>query len=99
LIDDLLPRWQDALMVARKISISMDETLIDEVQQAAEEAGMTVSAWIAEQARDRVRLLGLAKLVDDWQKEHGSFTREEIDAMHAEFDAAGVADNRPGRRT
>jgi hypothetical protein len=85
-------------MAARKISISMEEDLVDEVQHAAEDAGMTVSAWLAEQARERIRMLGLAKLVDEWQQEHGYFTREEIDAMHAEFDAAGVADHRPGRR-
>ncbi len=45
-------------MAARKISISMDEDLVDEVQQAAEAAGMTVSAWISEQARERIALLG-----------------------------------------
>ena len=84
-------------MTARKISISMDEDLVDEVQQAAEDAGMTVSAWIAQQAEDRIRLLGLAKLVDDWQKEHGYFTDEEMAEVHAELDAAGVVDNRPGR--
>lgn len=82
-------------MAARKLSISMDEDLVDEVQQAAEEAGMTVSAWLAEQARERVRLLGLAKLVDDWQKEHGYFSDEEMAGVHAELDSWGVADHRP----
>lgn len=87
-------------VAARKLSISMDEDLVDEVQRAAEEAGMSVSAWLAERARDQVRLLGLARLVDDWQKEHGYFTDEEMDETHAELDAWGVADHRlqrPGR--
>ncbi len=82
-------------MAARKISISMEEDLVDELQQAAEEAGMSVSAWIAEQVDHRIKVLGLLKLTDEWQQEHGSFTEEQMAEAHAWLDAAGVGDDRP----
>jgi hypothetical protein len=39
---------------------------------------MTVSAWMAEAARERLGLLGLAALVEEWEAEHGAFTEEEL---------------------
>lgn len=85
-------------MAARKISISMDEDLVDELQQAAEEAGMSVSAWIAEQVDHRIKVLGLLKLTDEWQQEHGAFTEEQMAEAHARLDRMGVGDDRPSRR-
>jgi hypothetical protein len=65
-------------MSARKYSASMDEQLLGEVTAAAELEGETVSAWLAQAARDRLALLGLGQLVDEWQREHGAFTDAEI---------------------
>ncbi|HXH56401.1 hypothetical protein [Iamia sp.] len=81
-------------MAARKYSASMDEHLLDEVQQTAEGEGLTVSAFLAQAAADRVALLGLQRLVDDYETEHGAFTDEELAHADALLDAAGVADNR-----
>ena len=82
-------------MAARKYSASMDENLLDEVQQAAAAAGMTVSAWLADVASERVKLLGLARVIEDWEAENGAFTEEELAEADARLDAAGVADHRP----
>jgi hypothetical protein len=67
-------------MVARKYSASMDEDLLDAVRAAAEDEDMTLSAWLAEVARERVALLGLQRILDEWQEEHGAFTEAELDA-------------------
>lgn len=63
---------------------------MDEVQRAAEEAGMTVSAWMADLARERAAVLGWTRLIDEWEEEHGAFTEEEIARADAELDAAGL---------
>jgi hypothetical protein len=57
----------------------MDPDLGEAVRRAADRAGMTVSAWIAQAAADRVRneLLGIA--LEQWAEEDGPFTDEELD--------------------
>jgi predicted flap endonuclease-1-like 5' DNA nuclease len=78
-------------MVARKYSASMDEQLLDEVAAAADAEGATMSAWLAQAARDRLALLGLGRVVDEWQREHGAFTDAEIAAA----ERAVAASERP----
>jgi uncharacterized protein (DUF1778 family) len=56
----------------------MDEDLLDAVRQAAEDEHVTLSAFLAEAARHRVALLGLGRLLDDWERENGAFTEEEL---------------------
>jgi hypothetical protein len=65
-------------VVAHKYSASMDEGLLDAVRQAAEDEDVTLSAFLAEAARERVALLGLGRLLDDWERENGAFTEEEL---------------------
>lgn len=67
-------------MTARKYSASMDEDLLDEVRAAAEDDEKTLSAWLADVARERVRLLALGRLLDEWEAENGAFTEEELAA-------------------
>lgn len=81
-------------MTVRKISISMDAELLDDVAREAEAEGLSVSAFLAALAEDRVALLGLRRLVDEYQAEHGAFTDEEKAEADAKLDAAGVPDNR-----
>jgi hypothetical protein len=56
----------------------MDEDLLAAVREAAEEEDVTLSAFLAEAARERVALLGLGRLLDDWERENGAFTEEEL---------------------
>lgn len=58
----------------------MDPDLGSAVRDAAERAGMSVSAWLAEAAADRLRndLLGAA--LDAWEAEDGPFADDELDA-------------------
>lgn len=65
-------------MVARKYSASMDEDLLAVVREAAEEEDQTLSAFLAEAARERVALLGLGRLLDEWERENGAFTQDEM---------------------
>lgn len=56
----------------------MDERLLAAVRQAADEEDVTLSAFLAEAARERVALLGLGRLLDEWERENGAFTEEEM---------------------
>lgn len=86
-------------MPAKKYSASMDDELLDEVALAAEAAGVTVSAWLTQAARDRLDLLGLQRLVADWQAEHGAFTQEELDEADRVVNEALAANDRQRRET
>lgn len=54
-------------MAIDKLSISLDESLAQIVRDAAAEENITVSAWLANAAQDRIRnrLLGLALEIDN----------------------------------
>ena len=79
---------------AKKYSASMDDELLDDVGLAAEAAGVTVSAWMAQAARDRLDILGLQQLVAEWEAEHGAFTQEQLDAADREIDEAFAENDR-----
>lgn len=75
-------------MVARKYSASMDEDLLDEVKRAADAEDMTLSAFLAEAARHRVRLLIGRQVLDEYERENGPFTEEELAEADAWLDSA-----------
>jgi hypothetical protein len=81
-------------VAVRKISISLDEDLHADVAREAEAEGLSVSAFLAALAEDRIALLGLRRLVDEYEAEHGAFTDEEKAEAQAKLDAAGVPDHR-----
>jgi hypothetical protein len=61
-----------------KMSISMDPQLGDDVRVAAERAGVSVSAWLAQAAVVRLRKQALAEFLSDWQTKHGKITAAEL---------------------
>ena len=62
-----------------RFSFTMNPNLGTAVREAAEHAGISVSAWLSKAAAERVRneLLGIA--LQRWQEEDGPFTEEELD--------------------
>jgi hypothetical protein len=75
-------------MATRKITITLDEQLVDAMSAAAREAGIPLSRMIASAAeRGMRRSIGLAA-VAEWEAEHGAFTPEELAAARAEMAAA-----------
>ena len=67
------------------MSISMDPALGDDIRAAAERAGMSVSAWLAQAAAGRLRSEALAELLSDWQATHGAITPAELAKARAEL--------------
>lgn len=72
-------------MVARKYSASMSEELLAGVREAARAEGVTVSAWIAAAVEDRLGLIGLERLIADWEAEHGEISEAEMAEAHRWF--------------
>jgi hypothetical protein len=65
-------------VAVEKMSISMDAELAEAIRQAAEDDGLSVSAWIARQVDRTIRMRRLDQLLEEYQAEHGAFTDEEL---------------------
>jgi predicted transcriptional regulator len=75
-------------MATRKVTITLDEDLVEAMARSARETGVPLSRMIASAAeREMRRRIGLAA-VAEWEAEHGAFTPEELAAARAEMAAA-----------
>jgi hypothetical protein len=68
-------------VAAEKYSASMDDVLLRDARADAQAAGLTLSAWLADAAADRLRLKALHHLVDEWEAEHGVISVAELDCL------------------
>jgi len=64
--------------VRKKRSISIPPDLDAEIAAAAEAAGMSYSAWVAETARKEFTIRAGLAAVSQYEAEHGGFTSAEI---------------------
>lgn len=75
-------------MATRKVTITLDENLVEAMSRTARETGVPLSRLIASAAeREMRRRIGLAA-VAEWEAEHGAFTPDELAAARAEMAAA-----------
>jgi len=75
-------------MATRKVTITLDDHLVEAMASLARAADVPLSRLIASAAeREMRRRIGLAA-VAEWEAEHGSFTPEELAAARAELAAA-----------
>ncbi len=70
-------------MTVAKLSVSFEPELAEAVKQAAEDEDETVSAWLAEAARQRVRHLMLGRYIAEMMEEHG-WTEADLEAAAEE---------------
>jgi hypothetical protein len=85
------------MAVRKKRSISIPPDLDAEIAAAAEAAGMSYSAWVAETARKEFTIRAGLAAVSQYETEHGSFTPAEI--AEADEWAASVTQSGEARRT
>lgn len=81
-------------MGVEKMSVSFELELGEAIRTSALGAGRSVSAWLAEAARDRLRLEALGQAVDAWEQEHGVLSDAELARAHADLDRAATASPR-----
>ncbi len=67
------------------MSVSIAPKLGDDIRAAAERAGLSVSAWLAQAATARLRWAALADFLSAWQSEHGPITPLELQKARAEL--------------
>jgi hypothetical protein len=75
-------------MATRKVTITLDDDLVDAIGAAARQAGVPLSRFIASAAEREMRLHIGRLVLAEWQAEHGAFTPEELAAARAEIAAA-----------
>jgi hypothetical protein len=66
------------MAVRKKRSISIPPELDAEIAAAAEDAGMSYSAWVAQTARKEFVIRAGLEAVSQYEAEHGAFTLDEI---------------------
>ena len=84
-------------MGVEKMSVSFELELGEGIRISARAAGQSVSAWLADAARDRLRLEALGDAVTAWGEEHGPLTETEVaKAEHLLQGAGGHASSGSG---
>src|SRR2546423_14123962 len=85
-------------MGVEKMSVSFDLDLGEAIRSSAAGEGRSVSAWLAEAARDRLRLEALGDAVAAWEERFGPLTAAEGGEADPRLDQPGAAGGpkRPG---
>jgi hypothetical protein len=92
--------YRETMAVRKKRSISLPPDLDDQIAAAADQAGMTYSAWLAATARREFTLRAGLAAVTDYEREHGPFTPAELaDADQWAATALGHPGTAPARKT
>jgi hypothetical protein len=63
-------------MTATRVTISLDRDLARAMKKAA--GKQPLSVWLADAAAAKLRNEGLARVVADWEAEHGEITAAEL---------------------
>jgi hypothetical protein len=89
--------YRRVVAVRKKRSISIPPELDAEIAAAAQDAGMSYSAWIAQTARKEFIIREGLEAVGQYEAEHGPFTPDEI--AEADERAARITQPPATRRT
>jgi hypothetical protein len=73
-----------------KVSVSFPPDLGDAIREAAKRRGRGLSAWLAEAAQSKLRSEALGDLLDDWEREHGPFTAEDLATARRQLGLEGL---------
>lgn len=65
-------------MAVEKLSVSLDADLVERGREAAEEEGLSFSAWVARGMARQLKIRDGIRAMEQWQEEYGEFTEEEI---------------------
>jgi hypothetical protein len=70
---------------AKKISITVDEAVVQAMEQEAERSGRTLSAEISDALARELRRRSLHELITEYEAEHGPITPRELASIQAEW--------------
>jgi hypothetical protein len=66
-----------------KLAITVDPDVHERVLTAAAQQGVSVSAWMTAAARRSLLVEDGLRAVEEWEREHGAFTEDELAAAQA----------------
>jgi hypothetical protein len=66
---------------AKKISLTVDESVLREVESDARRSGRTLSAHITDALARDLRRRRLQALLEEYESEHGPITGKELDGI------------------
>jgi hypothetical protein len=69
-----------------KMSVSFDLELGAAIRASATAADQSVSTWLAEAARDRLRLEALGEAVAAWEQQYGALSEADVAEAAAALD-------------
>ena len=79
-------------MSTRKVTITIDESVLATLRSLAEQAGLPLSTYVTRAAEHHARIQDGLAAVQEWEQEHGAFTDDEFAAADAAIaDATGAA--------
>jgi hypothetical protein len=61
-----------------KLAITVDPEVHEEILAAVARDGVSVSAWMTAAAREALRRRAGLAAVEEWEKQHGRFTEDEM---------------------
>jgi len=68
-------------MPVRKIAISLEQGLEEQIREAATERRTTVSGWLANAAANELQREKLGAFLNVWEAEDGPFTEGDFEAV------------------
>jgi predicted transcriptional regulator len=74
-------------MAVKKLSIALDPDVAAAAAAAAETSGQSLSAWLNDAARTRLRVEDGLAAVAEWEAEQGRLTAEERATADRQLDA------------
>ena len=83
-------------MTVRKLSVALDDSVAQEVARAADRAGVSVSAWLNQAAKNKLATERGLDAVRAWEADHGALTGDELAAADTLLDRVADATRRAG---
>ncbi len=80
----------------RKLSVALDDGVAQAAANAAERAGVSLSAWLNEAAVNQLAIEAGLTAIQDWEADHGQLTEAELAAADRVLDRATGASRRAG---
>jgi hypothetical protein len=77
-----------------KLAITVDPDVHEQVVAAAANEGVSVSAWMTAAARRALLIRDGLAAVEEWEREHGPLTSEELSAARRRVAEETVASTR-----
>jgi hypothetical protein len=82
----------------RKLSIALDEPVLAAARRAAQQRGISLSAWLNQASVNALAVEDGLVGVAEWEAEQGALSDEDLASASAALDAAGVGRGRERHR-